>query len=353
MVPPEEIELNAPTTLPADFGEWDSSEQPAAQPAMNPSGFDGFPGAVVAPKPPAKPATARVAVLPVAPKMPPPAPRRPAPVYAETEHVYQKPQQYAAKATSQEEQPEAKKKTGLFVGIGIVAVLLAGGGFSYLRLRSTTTAQKTTVASQTVSDSSSALKPTPSSPTSTEATTAATTAAAPTVDTTDTGTRSHADSEAMDHQLNAPSRISNDLKTLAGGTGGKDAPPSASFGAADLGSSAAPGVAFGTQSGPKVKVAAPQRVSISAGIAVGLLMQKTAPVYPPMAKTARVQGTVVIQANISKTGSIENPRVVSGPVMLRQSALDAVKTWRFRPYMLSGEPVDVETTINVNFALGG
>jgi protein TonB len=155
----------------------------------------------------------------------------------------------------------------------------------------------------------------------------------------------------MNHQLNAPSRISNDLKTLAGG---KDAPPAAGFGTGDLG-----GVvnqnnsAFNGQSGPKVKVAAPQRVSISAGIAVGLLMQKTAPTYPPIAKTARVQGTVVIQANISKTGSIENPRVVSGPVMLRQSALDAVKTWRFRPYMLSGEPVDVETTINVNFALGG
>jgi len=62
---------------------------------------------------------------------------------------------------------------------------------------------------------------------------------------------------------------------------------------------------------------------------------------------------VVIQATISKTGSVENPHVVSGPVMLRQAALDAVKTWRFRPYMLDREPVDVETTVNVNFALGG
>ena len=68
MVPPEEIELNAPTTLPADFGEWDSSEQAAAQPTGNPGGFDGFPGAVAAPKPVAKTVTARVAVLPVAPK---------------------------------------------------------------------------------------------------------------------------------------------------------------------------------------------------------------------------------------------------------------------------------------------
>jgi TonB family protein len=346
MVPPEEIELNAPTTLPADFGEWDSSDQNAS----NSSGFDGFPGAVTAPQLPPKPATARVAVLPVAPRTPPPAPRRPAPVYAETEQVYQKPQRHAAPTASQDEQPEAKKKTGLFVGIGLAVVLLVGGGFGYLRLHSSTTPQKTTATSQTVLNSSTELKPTPSSPTGTDATTVAT-AANSTVDTTDTENKNHTNSEMMNHQLNAPSRISNDLKTLAGG---KDAPPAAGFGTGDLG-----GVvnqnnsAFNGQSGPKVKVAAPQRVSISAGIAVGLLMQKTAPTYPPIAKTARVQGTVVIQANISKTGSIENPRVVSGPVMLRQSALDAVKTWRFRPYMLSGEPVDVETTINVNFALGG
>jgi protein TonB len=94
-------------------------------------------------------------------------------------------------------------------------------------------------------------------------------------------------------------------------------------------------------------------VSISSGIAVGLLRQKTAPVYPPIAKTARVQGTVVIQATISKTGAIDNLHVVSGPTMLRQAALDAVKTWRYSPYMLSGEPVEVETTVNVVFALGG
>jgi TonB family protein len=351
MVPPEEIELNAPTTLPADFGEWDSSDQQAAPPVAASNGFDGFPGAVATPKPPVKPATARVAVLPVAPKTPPPAPRRPAPVYAETEQVYQKPQHHAAKMISQDEQqPEGKKKTGLFVGIGLAAVLLVGGVFSYMRLHSSAPVQKATTTSPAAVNSSTELKPTPSSPSNTDATTVAT-VASPTVDTTDTGSKSRADSEMMNHQLNAPSRISSDLKTLAGG---KDAPPAAGFGAGDLGGSSNQnnGV-FSGQSGPKVKVAAPQRVSISAGIAVGLLMQKTSPVYPPMAKTARVQGTVVIQANISKTGSIENPRVVSGPVMLRQSALEAVKSWRYRPYMLSGEPVDVETTINVNFALGG
>jgi TonB family protein len=257
------------------------------------------------------------------------------------------------KAAIPVEEPEGKKKTGLFVGIGIAAVLLigGGGGFAYLHMRSGTPAPKSSVASQMAANSSTELKPTPSGATgaATAMNTSATTPAT-TTDTTDNGRQNHADSEMMNHQLNAPSRISSDLKTLSG----KDAPPAAGFGATDLGGSTNPnGSVFGGQSGPKVKVAAPQRVSISSGIAAGLVMQKTTPVYPAMARTARVQGTVVVQATISKSGSIENPHVVSGPVMLRQSALDAVKTWRFRPYMLGGEPVDVETTVNVNFALGG
>jgi protein TonB len=84
-----------------------------------------------------------------------------------------------------------------------------------------------------------------------------------------------------------------------------------------------------------------------------MLLQKTTPVYPPIAKAARQQGTVVLQATISKTGSIENLRVISGPAMLQQAALDAVKTWRYRPYLLDGEPTEVETTVNVVFSLGG
>jgi protein TonB len=94
-------------------------------------------------------------------------------------------------------------------------------------------------------------------------------------------------------------------------------------------------------------------VNISAGVAVGLLIQKTTPLYPSIAKTARVAGTVVLQATISKTGSIQNLHVVSGPEMLRGAAMDAVRTWRYKPYKLNNEPVDVDTTVNVVFALGG
>ncbi len=76
------------------------------------------------------------------------------------------------------------------------------------------------------------------------------------------------------------------------------------------------------------------------------------PPYPAIAKAAGVQGTVILQATISKSGTIENLRVVSGPAMLQQAALDAVKTWRYRPYLLNGQPVEVETTVNVVFSLG-
>jgi len=62
---------------------------------------------------------------------------------------------------------------------------------------------------------------------------------------------------------------------------------------------------------------------------------------------------VVLQATISKSGGIENLRVVSGPPMLQQAALDAVRAWRYKPYLLNGDPVEVETTVNVVFNLGG
>ena len=76
------------------------------------------------------------------------------------------------------------------------------------------------------------------------------------------------------------------------------------------------------------------------------------PVYPPIAKATGTQGIVILQAVISKAGTIENLRVVSGPGLLQQAAIDAVKQWRYRPYKLNDQPVEVETTINVVFTLG-
>lgn len=100
------------------------------------------------------------------------------------------------------------------------------------------------------------------------------------------------------------------------------------------------------------KAATPRRITVSSGVTAGLLARKVQPTYPPLARQARVSGSVVLQAVISKSGSIENLKVISGHPMLVQSALDAVRQWKYRPYFLNGEPVEVDTTITVNFTLG-
>lgn len=104
---------------------------------------------------------------------------------------------------------------------------------------------------------------------------------------------------------------------------------------------------------PKVAPPPPQRIRVSSGVAAGNLINRVNPTYPTMAKTARISGSVILQATISKSGVIENVHAVSGHPMLVPAAIDAVRQWRYRPYLLNGEPVEVETQITVNFTLGG
>jgi protein TonB len=95
----------------------------------------------------------------------------------------------------------------------------------------------------------------------------------------------------------------------------------------------------------------PERISLSPSAAGNQLIFKSSPRYPPIAKAARVSGTVVLHAVISTSGSVINLQAVSGPAMLQQAALDAVKSWKYRPYLLNNQPVEFETTINVIFSL--
>jgi protein TonB len=83
------------------------------------------------------------------------------------------------------------------------------------------------------------------------------------------------------------------------------------------------------------------------------LLHKVQPIYPPIARQARVQGAVELRAIIGKTGTIENLVVVRGHPMLSAAAIAAVRQWRYRPYLLNGEPIEVETEITVNFLLSG
>jgi periplasmic protein TonB len=85
----------------------------------------------------------------------------------------------------------------------------------------------------------------------------------------------------------------------------------------------------------------------------GNLIRRIEPVYPPLARSARIQGPVVLSALISKAGSIEDLRALSGHPMLVKAAIDAVSQWRYRPYILNNEPIEVETQITVNFYLAG
>lgn len=83
----------------------------------------------------------------------------------------------------------------------------------------------------------------------------------------------------------------------------------------------------------------------------GSLIYRVQPAYPPMARQARIQGPVELRAIISKTGMIEHLTVKSGAPLLVRAAMDAVRQWRYRPYLLNGEPIEVETEITVNFVL--
>lgn len=102
---------------------------------------------------------------------------------------------------------------------------------------------------------------------------------------------------------------------------------------------------------PKFMPATPQRVRISQGVTKGLLIHRVEPPYPTLARAARVQGDVVLKAIIDKNGDIQDLQLISGHPMLVPAAIAAVKQWRYKPYLLNGQPVEVETTITVIFTL--
>jgi TonB family protein len=105
--------------------------------------------------------------------------------------------------------------------------------------------------------------------------------------------------------------------------------------------------ALGDQSHPAV----PQRVRVSSGVAQGLLATKVAPEYPADAKEARIQGVVVLKVIIDKEGNVENIQLISGHPMLAPAAIEAVKQWKYKPYLLNGAPLEVDTQVQVNFTL--
>ena len=163
-------------------------------------------------------------------------------------------------------------------------------------------------------------------------------------------------SELVNGQLRTPTKIPKNVQMIKE----EEAPP-------DLGSSGVPGGipgGYGSSSGGVIggivnstaaipKQVVPQRIRVSSGVSTGLLIRKVTPNYPPLAKQARIQGQVVLQAEISKEGTIQNLQLISGHPMLAPAAIEAVRQWRYKPYLLNGEPVAVETQVVVNFSLSG
>ena len=364
MASPAEIISTTPETLPADFSGWDSEDPLATLPA-GPGDFKTFPGPSASPQPPAaQRASARLPVAPVV-AMPGNTPSlTPAAAFAEAEDFLNT---FRPKYFDPEDlKPKSRHKivntkrtmlvAWISVSIVFAAVLIS---LVYPRL-----------AGRTVTANQSAVRlPAPVAQTSPPSTplTPKPLASQPLVPAQETSNAQapespatvaedvpppQVQSETMSRQLTAPTRIPRDVKVAPA----KDAPPPVGFGAAGIDSlngsgSGAMGNVFNGQARPKVKIETPKIVNISAGVAIGMLIQKTPPIYPPIAKTARISGTVVLQAIISKSGTIEDLHVVSGPEMLRQAALDAVRKWRYRPYMLNGQPIAVETTVNLIFSL--
>ena len=104
---------------------------------------------------------------------------------------------------------------------------------------------------------------------------------------------------------------------------------------------------------PQTQPELPKRVRISSSVSGGLLLKKVNPEYPKKARKKHIQGVVILSATIDKSGDIANLVVVSGDPILAKAASDAARQWKYRPYLLQGQPVEVETQIQVNFTLAG
>lgn len=164
------------------------------------------------------------------------------------------------------------------------------------------------------------------------------------------------ETDIVNNQLRTPTKIPKKIEQIK-----EDAAPPPQMGVVGGVPGGVPGGSMGGVIGgiigntptavPKVAVS---RIRVSGGVAQGLKIRDFRPVYPQMAKIARVQGAVVLAAIIGKDGSIQGLHVVStASPLLNQAAVDAVQQWKYRPYILDGEPVEVDTTITVNFVLGG
>lgn len=335
--------------LPADFNDWDDKEPPSTLPPD----FLEFDSSAEGEE--QEPVVVQPVMVPVQQASSSKAGARETSTVAvrETPNL-SVPRAHLIETEIQEEEPQKKSRKGIIIGAIGATVVLSGVGTFLLLKRSPT--KVPTVAHVTLP--APALAPTPSiaagekpapgkpvtsdAPASTQSDNAESAPQQPQKLTVDTAT--------MQNQLNAPSRISSDLKKPAQ----PDAPPAGGFTASGLDSGNTLGATrlFADKSGPRVRPDIPSRVEISTAQAMEMLTRKTDPVFPSIAKSARVSGTVKVQILVGKDGTVQSLHVVDGPRLLQSAATDAVKSWRFRPYTISNQTVEMQTTVNILFKLG-
>ena len=132
-------------------------------------------------------------------------------------------------------------------------------------------------------------------------------------------------------------------------TGASDVAAPSMIGMATAGASAPPpDLGGGAEIAPRPML---QTLNISQGVSRGLLFKKVQPIYPRNAVSMHVEGSVELMATISKTGDITRVKVISGDSQLGRAATDAVKQWKYKPYLLNGEPVEIQTQVTINFNL--
>jgi protein TonB len=164
-----------------------------------------------------------------------------------------------------------------------------------------------------------------------------------------------ANSNPIAHQITAPRFVPPETPTINDPGSGLSVEEAPTIGDGVYGG---PGVAIGHGLGDGLPVLIPTRPTpvkplVVSHWAEGNVIYRVQPIYPTLARQARVQGTVELRAIISKAGTIENLVLVQGHPMLSAAAIEAVRQWRYRPYLLNDEPIEVETEITVSFLLSG
>ena len=262
-------------------------------------------------------------------------------------------------------------KTKIFIGVAAAIVFVVGGYFVWSHVQGSKSAAPVSsapvTASQPVAPSTPAPAPTASAPASSAPAVSqpVTKASEPAASAPDTATEEDQSSPekqtpsskaASGKSAASPKSAAAPLMVKGGAEpsvkkapAAVDAPAPSLIGMA-VPASTAPPLNLGT-----ANVVAPkpvlQTLNISQGVSRGLLIKKVQPTYPQNALAMHVEGAVELMATISKQGNITGVKVISGEQLLTRAAVDAVKQWKYKPYLLNGEPVEIQTQITVNFKL--